>query len=340
MRVALLAILMLLCPGSSAVAQTDPRTGADLITYGLPAGACAEAISTPVSFEAAATTPLECASVEGLIVWADLFEGIEGYYRVNRGGRYVLRSSLIPIYGLSRFEPPERPRPARLTGRTGECQDIYGPDAVMVSPDCRLGEGGPYIALGEMTLLGETPERLTGEAVRTRLGLLVEPSSDWTHRAYVEARARHWLSLVRDNDPAAYSAAAELYGKDADLDDPDGDLHAVFRASGTVFERLRAEPSPSLKIWTITRPEPDTVRGPPLPGDVTALVCFKLGTWQDDRWPVAPADADNNDARPFACVMILRWTTQEEDLRPGEVIEAYSITSHGPGLGEPAAFGD
>jgi hypothetical protein len=277
----------------------------------------------------------ECISVEGLWRYNKLYDGIEGYYRARAHPYYLFPTgeNQIGVYGWQEAGAPATPRPARLTGLTGRCEDIYsdGPDIVVASGYCHY-QGGPYVELRDAVLLGDTPERLTGEAARKRLGLLIDPPPDWPQRTHVEAEARRWLSLVAGDDPAAYAQAVELSDRDADLADPASQLHAVFREPDTVFARLRAQSDPVLKVWIIARSAPEPDVPPPPPEDFDALACFRLGDWRDDRWPVARTDADNDPSRPFACVQIGRWTLWDG------VWEYLEAPDGGQGLREPTTF--
>lgn len=331
MYAALLANLFLAQAMPPAAQAPAPRGDLHVVTDTWAPETCRPATAATITFAAAMTHA--CVNVEGLWMHNVLYSGVEGYYRVHRADGDVFHDR-IGVYGwLDRIEPPDRPTPARLTGRPGACEDFSGPDVVMVMGYCHY-TGGPYVALGEATILGEPPVRLVGETTRRRLGLLGEPAPDWPHRSYVEARARRWLALVQAGDPATYAAALELEGRDADPEDPESVTHAVFRTSGSVFERLRAERAPVMRVWTLAPPTPEPDEPPPDPADVDALVCFRLGEWRDDRWPVASIDGDNSAIRPYACLFVVRW------ISGGEVTEFYGLRFGAEGLAEPTAFPD
>jgi hypothetical protein len=333
MFAALLASLAVTQAAPAPAQGASPDRDLLVVTDAWAPETCRPDTAATVTFADWSATTGACVTVEGLWVRNALYSGVEGYYRVHRSDGDILRDR-IGVYGwLDRIEPPVRPTPARLTGRPGVCEDLYGADVVMVMGYCHY-TGGPYVALGEATILGDPPERLVGEATRRRLGLLVEPAPDWPHRSYVEARARRWLTLVQAGDPAAYAAALDLERGDVDPEDPDSETHAVFRTNGSVFERLRAEQTPAMRVWTLAPPTREPDEPEPDPADVDALVCFKLGDWRDDRWPVASIDGDNSAIRPYACLFVVRWTSG------GETTEFNSFRFGAEGLAEPTAFPD
>lgn len=334
MRALVLTTCLIFALGAPATAQEGPQAEAPAAVDDRPVEACQIAGSTPVSFSQAANRS-DCVSVEGLWQREMLFDGIEGYYRARAHPYYASAKGedQIGIYGWREAGAPEAPRPARLTGRTGQCEELYGPDVFFVSGYCHYF-GGPYIDLSDAVLLSDTPERLTGEATRNRLGLLIEPPADWPQRTYVEAEARRWLSLVTGDDPSAYAQALELSDRDADLANLEGELHAIFREPDTVFGRLRAQRNPVMSVWVIATSPPEPDVPPPPPEDFFALACFRLGNWRGDRWPVALSDADNDPSRPFACVQISRWTSWDR------VYEDYDVPRDAHGLREPATFRD
>lgn len=273
-----------------------------------------------------------CVTIEGLWVDNRLFVGLDAYYRSS--SLYAgPRTDRLGVYGWrDRLEPPTGPTPARLTGRLGDCEDLTSrPGVVMVFGYCHYTTG-PYVALGQAETTGPVPERLTGEMDRTRLGHLTDLPLDSTQGAYAEAQARRWLELVKSGDPAAYATALELTQPDRDLEYPESEVHAVFRETGSVFERLRAERDPALKIWTIPPPPPEPDEPAADPSDIAALACFRLGAWTEDRWPVSSIDADNHPSRPYACVEIDRWT------QDGRSITYHHVAVREEGLTEPSAF--
>lgn len=334
MRPVLIASTLLLI-ASPAFAQEVEEDWYVVTDTAAPAG-CTPESARPISFAEVMSgslegPALECVTVEGLWAVTAFHDGKEGFY-ADRGSSWMPSSTRLGVYGWrDRIDPPDRPTPARLTGRIGDCEQFGGPDVMMVMGYCHYVRGR-FIALGQATADGAAAERLTGPAHRVRLGDLLEIDPSSPLHATVEARGREWLNQLRAGDARAYALA---YGDQHQLefiDDPESDFHALFRDERSIFGRLRGEDQADLRLWRIADEPLDPEDEPRDPSDYAVLACFRIGQWTDDRWPVAGVDADNNAERPYACVDLWRET------RNGETREGLDAGVGSSGLAEPARW--
>lgn len=331
MRAAL--VIAALALAGPAVAQEAARDQDLIVITDTWAGdTCTSEIARPSSFADSQSLPLgemePCVMVDGL--WDRyFFEGVESYYRLRRA-RGPAASERLGVYGVrDSIELPDRPVPARLTGRIDDCDRLNGPGVIMVMGYCHYFPGR-YIALGHAEITGPPPERWLGAEARTSLGQLLEPPANWPQQLYVEGRARDWLEHVRRDDAAAYADAMGRDPEMSDPSDPDSETHAVFRVPGSVFDRLRQEVAPELRLWRFAPPQLDPDEPPADRADIDVLACFGLGIWTDDRWPVSGVDADNAPQRPYVCIAISRETWN------GRTKERIEVPFGGYGLAEPA----
>lgn len=271
---------------------------------------------------------IPCAAIEGLWVWNTLVASVDAYYRSNSFPAFRVRDDeKMGVYGTrDRVELPDRVIPARLTGRVSRCERLQGPDVMMVLGYCHY-ISGPFVALGDVEIRGETPPRLTGSEHRDRLGLLL-PLDDG-ERDFVDSAVAKWLAIFLQNDPELYASVYEV-GEHDQMDEPGTQFSILFHSTTSVFHRLRRSDATGFRAWKI---KPDREGDEDLAVEQSALmvlVCFPLGDWSDDRWPVAVVDADNDNARPYACIIVGRgnWNSDVE--------EWVALPAQAQGLAEPA----
>ena len=159
--------------------------------------------------------------------------------------------------------------------------------------------------------------RLTGEVDRARVGSLVAAPADWRHLAFVEERARLWISALQAGDRAGFvrlHVAGEPEAEEA------ADL-AFGRHRG--FADIRRGRTPQRAIF-VSRSAGDGDE------DYSTTICFCRLDDCADRWPISAFDADNREDRPYVCTRLVPFTV----FRRGEV-PAF-ITRRSPhGLPEP-----
>jgi hypothetical protein len=343
MRPALIS-LALMCAAAPAAAQ-EPAPAAAVeeewyvVSDVIAPADCSPETARPVSFTEAISAPLEegtlgCVTVEGVWDGRNFYAGLDGYYTADRGDVWTPSSVRLGVYGWrDRVGSPERPTPARLTGRIGDCEALSGPNVMMVMGYCHYVYGR-YIALGHADPDGRAAERLTGPDERARLGGLMEIDPASPLHAAAEARARDWLALLRTGDAEAYARAYGMQHELDVIDEPESEFHALFRDDHSVFGRLKDQEQTELRVWRRPDPPADLDDPPRDPSDYNVLACFRIGAWTEDRWPVSGADADNNRNRPYACVGLWRDTYRDE------VSEGVDAKVNVRGLIEPAEWPD
>lgn len=225
----------------------------------------------------------KCAVVEGLYSNERVFEDIDAIYGVNDHvvGGFV--DGLGALRGAWRGE---------FVGRVMDCAAAEETllTAQLRAPGISLHERvlgcvkpeGPFLMF--MSHGDLSPSGLTRRMPGARGGDLTPAAAGWEHAAAVTQRANAFAAAMRSSDPAALT----------------GLLGDAYRAG-----RLLADDSSALMLLKKDAGAPvifmDRDSGA---DDIAAEACWCAQRSCGKLWPIDSRDADNEPARPYACLRV------------------------------------
>ncbi len=212
--------------------------------------------------------------------------------------------------------PKGRPMTIEVIGKVGSCADAHAAvaqmsrdsgDIVMVGGYCHTSME-TYVTPDVVRVLSRAPiPRLTEAEVPRERRKLVEARPTSSGRDTHVAAARAFVASIEAHDEAAYrrlrhpeveDEVAELDGKQPPdwLDENIRDAHRDFTRQAVPRFALPAG-SRQERVF-VERDGPDDSGDDPPYG---FIVCWCTGPNCTGRWPVVPADADNDPVRPYFC---------------------------------------
>lgn len=271
----------------------------------------------------------KCVRITGLQRADAIYSSISGYYLVapasvshSIDARSVKDDNVIGLYLPEKLTGKQFLSGAATTtviGRVGTCDDLNGPNVIMIVGYCHHGPGDVFIAVTYMHSKPARFIRLIGESVRQTVGNLREVSPDWPLKPLVEEVAQRWLASIQNNGFATFRrlalGAQDPNESDADLaaivSGPgpyhDAEQYVFFDKSSSFAQFRGAKTNPELVLFRYT----DSVAEPKAQLEFQAIACFCRKDDCSNLWPISDFDAANAPQRPYICAEIWRYNADE-----------------------------
>jgi hypothetical protein len=180
-----------------------------------------------------------------------------------------------------------------FTGRVADCEKAEDDllTGLLRSPGISLNyrtlgclePKGPFLVFmsqGELK-----PSKLTRRLPGAKGADLVAAPESWEHRAEVARIADEFVTALRAGDRAALKRFVRN----------DYAIEQMIAGENTAIDALKAPASRKLQIFT---------HGASAPDAFASEACYCLTADCSKTWPIARRDADNQKARPYACIRI------------------------------------
>jgi hypothetical protein len=311
---------------------------------------CSAAMSEKVSVAQVASNAEQyvgrCVSIDGVMQRWFLYENVDGVYLQEK--EPLNPSSSGARLGLDNITRHfgERFRHVSILGRVQDCETVRDSvhaaagenELVMISGYCHY-ENGAYLWVHKVGSRGGPPfERRMGSYGRPGYGDLEPATEAWPHRDFVENLAKVFVEALRSRDR---DRLAGLHFRDVGLewDEEESQLmRFLLDDRKSPFAAIRSRGTVPQHVILIERPAADPASTEPVDDEdrsnYTATVCFCREDDCTGRWPIARFDADNVNARPYACTQIGPYLIYRE----GEVPHFTTAMGSG-GLAEPRRRG-
>jgi hypothetical protein len=249
-----------------------------------------------------------CVTVTGAFAGIRMYSRQEGMYllyRFARDGNQVAahRVHLIGIDNQDMRDLRMRfPQRTTVTGRVDTCERRYeriraAGGFPFLAGYCHY-ESGPTILVDRYSITEQSYGRMMGEEARRRFGNLIPMPEDWPNRSRVEAVAAEFLAALRARDRTKIRELHDI--RDERNEHDRGVLSDLLESRYSVFTQVRDRSSSQIAMFVIAAEDDSPLgRGDERPN---ATVCFCRTDDCSGRWPIAINDANNEPARPYACI--------------------------------------
>jgi hypothetical protein len=334
-----LAVLLPLLFAAPALA--DGQSAADPPpAEAIPTEPCTPEASKPVAITELTRSPSPehgaCVTVEGLWLFRTLYQDLDAIYR-DAASRSLFYDGTDPKQdpGMIGLYPSDRiwTRKQRygglakavLTGRMGDCQDLYGPD-VLISGFCHT-RSGPFIDLDTAAFQAVQLHRLTTEADRVRVGDLAVGDARWPGYDRAKQTMRRWVQAVADFDVKALLDMGDVEDGQG-LENASEDMAAL--KADTRLRRSFAHlgPEPEVEAFLLKPVGASTYDTAVEDWDALSVACVCLASSCQGKWPIANLDAGKRPSHPYRCVQIVTKVEYRERKDGGWTIQDFNSNSN------------